>query len=158
MSKYYSVSLTLFISLFHAFLLPNECISQIIPSLRAVHAKKGSSLPEQSSSLTFDGSNDKVTTNLSMNNWSAFTYEVWVYPESSGSREGVVGHNDIIEFGFNPANRIHFWTAKGSQVNWNFNSSTSGNSPNTCISSPSSVKLLMPSLIPIIRALSITFK
>ena len=124
MSKYHSVSLTLFISLFHAFLLPNECISQIIPSLRAVHAKKGSSLPEQSSSLTFDGSNDKVTTNLSMNNWSAFTYEVWVYPESSGSREGVIGHNDIIEFGFNPANRIHFWTAKGSQVNWNFTSST----------------------------------
>ena len=117
MSKYYSVSLTLFISLFHAILLPNECISQIIPSLRAVHAKKGSSLPEQSSSLTFDGSNDKVTTNLSMNNWSAFTFEVWVYPESTGSREGIVGHNDIIEFGFIDSNTIHLWTQKGSSRN-----------------------------------------
>ncbi len=59
-----------------------------------------------------------------MNNWGAFTFEAWVYPETSGSREGIIGHNDIIEFGFNPANRIHFWTARGSQVNWDFNTST----------------------------------
>ena len=72
MSKYHSVSLTLFISLFHTFLLPNQCISQILPSLRAVHAKKGSSLPEQSSSLTFDGSNDKITTTGTLDNLSGF--------------------------------------------------------------------------------------
>ena len=101
----------------------NVIFAQIVPSFQGVYDKKSTSF-STSSSLIFDGSNDKVTTNLSMNNWSAFTFEAWVYPETSGSREGIIGHNDIIEFGFNPANRIHFWTAKGSQVNWTFNTST----------------------------------
>ena len=124
MIKDFLSNLGVFIRLLILVFLYTNSQSQTLPSLHGFHNKKESSLPEQSSGLTFDGSNDKVTTNLSMNNWSAFTYEVWVYPESSGSREGVIGHNDIIEFGFNPANRIHFWTAKGSQVNWNFTSST----------------------------------
>ena len=101
----------------------NVVFGQLIPPFQGVYDKKSTSF-STSSSLIFDGSNDKVTTNLSMNNWGAFTFEAWVYPETSGSREGIIGHNDIIEFGFNPANRIHFWTARGSQVNWDFNTST----------------------------------
>jgi len=97
--------------------------SQIIPSFQGVYDKKSTSF-STSSSLIFDGSNDKVTTNLSMNNWSAFTFEAWVYPESTGSREGIIGHNDIIEFGFVDSNTIHLWTARGSSKNWDFSSST----------------------------------
>ncbi len=59
-----------------------------------------------------------------MNNWSAFTFEAWVYPESTGSREGIIGHNDIIEFGFIDSNTIQLWTSRGSAINWDFSSST----------------------------------
>ena len=107
------------------FLFSQLSFAQIIPSFQAVHNKKSTTVPTStSSSLQFDGSNDRVTTNLSMNNWSAFTFEAWVYPESAGSREGIIGHNDIIEFGFIQSGKIHLWTARGSQANWYYNSTT----------------------------------
>ena len=96
---------------------------QIIPSFQGIYDKKSTSF-STSASLIFDGSNDRVTTNLSMNNWSAFTFEAWVYPESAGSREGIIGHNNIIEFGFIQSGKIHLWTARGSQANWYYNSTT----------------------------------
>ena len=108
---------------FFFVLSTNVVFAQIVPSFQGVYDKKSTSF-STSSSLIFDGSNDKVTTNLSMNNWSAFTFEAWVYPESTGSREGIIGHNDIIEFGFIDSNTIHLWTARGSNKNWDFSSST----------------------------------
>ena len=108
---------------FFFVLSTNVVFAQIVPSFQGVYDKKSTSF-STSSSLIFDGSNDKVTTNLSMNNWSAFTFEAWVYPESTGSREGIIGHNDIIEFGFIDSNTIQLWTSRGSAINWDFSSST----------------------------------
>jgi hypothetical protein len=112
------------LKIFFFFVLStNVVFAQIVPSFQGVYDKKSTSF-STSSSLIFDGSNDKVTTNLSMNNWSAFTFEAWVYPESTGSREGIIGHNDIIEFGFIDSNTIQLWTSRGSAINWDFSSST----------------------------------
>jgi len=112
------------LKIFFFFVLStNVVFAQIVPSFQGVYDKKSTSF-STSSSLIFDGSNDKVTTNLSMNNWSAFTFEAWVYPESTGSREEIIGHNDIIEFGFIDSNTIQLWTSRGSAINWDFSSST----------------------------------
>jgi hypothetical protein len=112
------------LKIFFFFVLStNVVFAQIVPSFQGVYDKKSTSF-STSSSLIFDGSNDKVTTNLSMNNWSAFTFEAWVYPESTGSRERIIGHNDIIEFGFIDSNTIQLWTSRGSAINWDFSSST----------------------------------
>tara|TARA_Y100000588_G_scaffold28898_1_gene28223 strand:- start:524 stop:1753 length:1230 start_codon:yes stop_codon:yes gene_type:complete len=105
------------------YFIPLFINAQILPTYYGVNFKKGTTPSSELASLIFDGINDRVTTNLSMSNWSAFTFEAWVYPETTGNREGIVGHNDIIEFGFIDSNTIHLWTARGSSKNWDFNSS-----------------------------------
>ena len=124
MTKGFSVSLGVFISLFCVLLFPNKCISQMIPSLKAVHAKKGSSLPEQSSSLTFDGSNDKITTTGTLDNLSGFSLELWLYPHSAASSMAIIGENNLIEFGFGSASSLRIWTNDGNAKSWSFNSTT----------------------------------
>lgn len=69
----------------------------------------------------FDGSNDKTTTNMSMSGWNAFTFEVWVKHNSTGSREGIVGQNNAIEFGFINSSTIQLWTSGDGTLNWGFN-------------------------------------
>jgi len=72
----------------------------------------------------FDGSNDKVTTNMSMSSWSAFTFEIWVKYNSTGSREGIVGQNNAIEFGFINSSTIQLWTSGDGTLNWGFNNTS----------------------------------
>lgn len=74
--------------------------------------------------LSFDGTDDIVTTPLSISNMSAFTLEGWIYPRSSGTRIGFFGQNDAIEFGFSDASTITGWTPNGSSVAWTFNGTT----------------------------------
>ena len=112
------------ITILFLLFFPNILYAQTLPSYQGVYNNNNSTNIISSSSLIFDGSNDKVTTNLSMNNSSAFTFEAWVYPKSTGNREGIIGHNDIIEFGFIDSNTIQLWTARGGSINWDFNSST----------------------------------
>jgi hypothetical protein len=74
--------------------------------------------------LDFDGSNDIVTTNLSISNSNKFTIEGWIYPKSSGGRIGFFGQNDVIEFGFINTNTIMIWTSGGGSAAWSFDSTT----------------------------------
>lgn len=70
--------------------------------------------------LSFDGTDDLVTTQLSISGLSAFTLEGWVYPRAGGTRIGFFGQNDAIEFGFSSANAITAWTPNGSSLSWTF--------------------------------------
>ena len=60
--------------------------------------------------IGLDGVNDYMTTNLQLNNYTAFTMEGWVYPYVGGSRKGFFGQNDNIEFGFNGSTTIAAWS------------------------------------------------
>ena len=51
-------------------------------------------------SLDFDGVNDGVSTNLSLNGMGEFTLAGWAYPRSAESSEGWFGANDVFEFIF----------------------------------------------------------
>ncbi len=70
--------------------------------------------------LSFDGTDDLVTTQLSISGMTAFTLEGWIYPRAGGNRIGFFGQNDAIEFGFSSANTINAWTANGSSLSWTF--------------------------------------
>ena len=72
----------------------------------------------------FDGLNDFVTTTLSISGWNAFTFEIWVKYTSTGSREGIVGQNDAVEFGFINSSTIQLWTAGDGSLNWGINNNS----------------------------------
>ena len=72
----------------------------------------------------FDGLNDRIITNLSISGWNAFTFEIWVKYNSTGSREGIVGQNDVIEFGFINSSTLQLWTAGDGSFNWGINNNT----------------------------------
>ena len=74
--------------------------------------------------LDFDGINDYVGTNISLSNLSKFTIEGKFYPKNLGNRIGLVGQNDIIEFGFSSATNIQAWTPGGGQIDWTFDGTT----------------------------------
>ena len=74
--------------------------------------------------IGLDGVNDYMTTNLQLNNYTAFTMEGWVYPYVGGSRKGFFGQNNNIEFGFNGSTTIAAWTNAGHYISWNFDNST----------------------------------
>jgi len=72
----------------------------------------------------FDGLNDRIITNLSISGWNAFTFEIWVKYNSTGSREGIVGQNDVVEFGFINSSTLQLWTAGDGSFNWGINNNT----------------------------------
>lgn len=74
--------------------------------------------------LSFDGTDDIVSTNLDLSNFSAFTLEGWIYPRAAADRTAFFGQNDVIEFGFSSATSITGWSAGGSSTAWTFDNST----------------------------------
>jgi len=63
-------------------------------------------------SIIFDGVNEYLAipdTNL-LKNTSNWSVSVWCYPYSTGSRMGIWGKNDSIEFGFISSTSIQLWT------------------------------------------------
>jgi hypothetical protein len=74
--------------------------------------------------LSFDGTDDIVTTPLSISGLGAFTLEGWIYPKIAGNSIAFFGQNDAIEFGFGNASTITGWSANGSSVSWAFDGTT----------------------------------
>jgi hypothetical protein len=74
---------------------------------------------------TFDGAGDWVETqNQFLEGLGAFSLEYWVKPANRvadpatfGTRIGIVGQNDAIEYGFIDANTIQIWTPNGGSLN-----------------------------------------
>ena len=104
-------------------LSPNIIIAQIVPTFQGVYDKKSTAF-STSSSLTFDGSNDKVTTNGTLDNLGGFTLELWLYPHSASGSMAIIGENNLIEFGYGSATSLRIWTNSGGNKSWSFNSTT----------------------------------
>jgi hypothetical protein len=76
-------------------------------------------------SATFDGVGEWVDTkNEFLNRLGAFSLEYWVSPANRvsdpttfGTRIGIVGQNDAVEYGFIDANTIQIWTPGGGSLN-----------------------------------------
>src|SRR2546427_13166531 len=76
-------------------------------------------------SASFDGQGDWVDTqNQFLQDRAAFTLEYWVAPSNRvsapatfGTRIGIVGQNDAIEYGFIDQNTIQIWTPNGGNLN-----------------------------------------
>jgi len=74
---------------------------------------------------TFDGTNRWVDAkNAFLQHRAAFTLEYWVNPtnrvadpDTFGTRIGIVGQNDAIEYGFIDQNTIQIWTPNGGSLN-----------------------------------------
>ena len=68
--------------------------------------------------LEFDGWNDSVigSGGSFLSNLPTFTFACWIRPSTTGSREGLMGQNDAIEFGFISPNNIQIWTPNGGNV------------------------------------------
>ncbi len=68
--------------------------------------------------LEFDGTQDYVTTGQSLlSDVSAFSIACWIKGDLSlGSRSGLVGQNDCVEYGIISANALQIWTPNGGSV------------------------------------------
>ena len=69
--------------------------------------------------VTFNGTNAAMTTTQVgyLSNRSAFTMAGWINPANfNGSRVGLFGQNDTIEFGFDSGRSLTCWTAGGGSV------------------------------------------
>lgn len=91
----------------------------------AVHHKKEASFPEQSYTLSFDGTNDKVdNTGVTLEDLIGFTLELWINADHAGSNIGIIGEDNLIECTFSGNNRIRIWEEKRRKtIIWVFNSS-----------------------------------
>jgi|GEM_PF-1152838 len=69
----------------------------------------------------FNGSDSYVSGPYELlNDLSAFTMAGWIKPTATpGSRIGLFGQNDLVEFGFNSGNTLNLWTPSGS-VTYNY--------------------------------------
>ena len=112
------------LKIFFFFVLStNVVFAQIVPSFQSVYDKKSTSF-STSSSLIFDGSNDKITTNGTLASLSGFTLELWLYPHSASGSMAIIGENNLIEFGYGSATSLRIWTNSGGNKSWSFNSTT----------------------------------
>ena len=67
--------------------------------------------------LDFDGATSMASTSTSLlSNRGSFTLAAWVMPRSTGSRVGLVGQNDAVEFGFISTAALQLWTSGGGSV------------------------------------------
>jgi hypothetical protein len=77
------------------------------------------------SAASFDGSSTWVDTHTQfLQNLGSFSLEYWVAPSNRvsdpttfGTRIGIVGQNDAIEYGFIDQNTIQIWTPNGGSLN-----------------------------------------
>jgi hypothetical protein len=74
------------------------------------------------SALAFDGSRDYVATGKSLlDSLTEFTIACWLKGNLSlGSRSGLVGQNDCVEYGVLSSNVLQIWTPGGGSVNLNW--------------------------------------
>lgn len=72
--------------------------------------------------LCFDGIDDAVTTELSLDDLEFFTMAGWVkFPEAQGgNRVGLFGQNDANEFGLSDPSTLSWWTSGTPQINVGF--------------------------------------
>jgi len=124
MTRDFSNNLEVFIRLL-LLLFSYNCLSQILPSTIGVHHKKETSFPEQSYTLSFDGTNDRVdNTGVTLNNLIGFTLELWINADHAGSNIGIIGEDNLIECTFSGTNKIRVWEEKKRQtIVWGFNTS-----------------------------------
>ncbi len=124
MTKDFSNNLEGFIRLV-LLLFSFNCFSQVLPSTIGVHHKKEASFPEQSITLEFDGTNDRVdNTGVTLNNLIGFTLELWINADHAGSNIGIIGEDNLIECTFSGSNKIRVWEEKKRQtIVWIFNTS-----------------------------------
>ena len=107
------------------FIFSYNCFSQILSPTVAVHHKKEASFPEQSYTLSFDGTNDRVDdTGVTLNNLVGFTLELWINADHAGSNIGIIGEDNLIECTF-VGDAIRIWAnpIRKNSITWNFNSS-----------------------------------
>jgi hypothetical protein len=80
------------------------------------------------SALGFDGSRDYIATGKSLlDSLPAFTIACWLKGDLSlGSRSGLVGQNDCVEYGVISNNTIQIWTPGGGSLNmdWPYDADT----------------------------------
>lgn len=79
--------------------------------------------------INFDGTNDILSTPLSLSNLGSFTLEGWVNATGASDRIAFFGQNDAIEFGFSDATTIRGNTGNtgpggSNSVAWTFDNST----------------------------------
>ncbi|MHC4519260.1 MAG: LamG domain-containing protein, partial [Planctomycetota bacterium] len=74
------------------------------------------------SALGFDGSRDYIATGKSLlDSLPAFTIACWLKGNLAlGSRSGLVGQNDCVEYGVVSSNMIQIWTPGGGSANLNW--------------------------------------
>ena len=98
----------------------------------------GSALPQPSTnvpvvdfanpySLSFDGDDDAVTTNLSLSGVGQFSAAGWIYPTATGNRISFFGQNDVLEFGFRDSSTIACYVGNSTTsttVTWTFTAQT----------------------------------
>lgn len=87
-----------------------------------------SPVKHSNNALQFDGTDDQISTNMSLSGRSSFTLEGWLYPTAASDRIAFFGQNDAIEFGFSSANTITGYTANTgaggtNSVSWTFDNS-----------------------------------
>lgn len=88
-----------------------------------------SPIQHNGNAINLDGTDDKISTPLSLSNLSAFTLEGWVNSSGSGDRIAFFGQNDVIEFGFSDATTICGYTGTTgpggtNSVAWTFDNTT----------------------------------
>ncbi len=74
------------------------------------------------SALRFDGTDDSVTTGVSLlNGLGVYTMSGWVrFTSEQGNRTGLFGQNDNVEFGMINANQMQHWVPNGGALNVDF--------------------------------------
>ncbi len=70
--------------------------------------------------LRFNGTDDQVSTNMSLNDVSHFTVAGWISVDSENDHTSLFGQNDVVEFGINSPTSLACWTAGGGDVFWTF--------------------------------------
>ena len=111
MTKDFSNNLEGFIRLL-LLLFSYNCFSQVLPSTIGVHHKKETTFPEKSSVLDFDGNNDWINTNISLEDVTGFTLELWINADETKANVGIIGEDNLVECKFSGSNNIRVWHAK----------------------------------------------
>lgn len=111
--------------------LANSCTntSGIDGTLVSASWFANSPIQHNGNAVNLDGTDDKISTQLSVSNLGAFTLEGWVNASGASNRIAFFGQNDAIEFGFSDATTIQGFTGNTgpggtNSVAWTFDNTT----------------------------------
>ncbi|KPA14404.1 conserved hypothetical protein, secreted [Candidatus Magnetomorum sp. HK-1] len=76
-------------------------------------AKGAPNTKDQANALSFDGIDDYVESNISINNPNEFTIEFMAKRDKTQKQEYIIAHKDGFQIGFNSADRLVFETPNG---------------------------------------------